>query len=108
MASPADKAEIKKGDILTHVNNVALKSFEELRQTLQTLPEGQEVTVGVISNGTATTKKLTPEVKEIDSKKLKIIGIESNVEYLQPKLIVAKADSFGEAVVGVFTRTLAG
>lgn len=108
MASPADKAEIKKGDILTHVNNVALKSFEELRQTLQTLPEGQEVTVGVISNGTAATKKLTPEVKEIDSKKLKIIGIESNVEYLQPKLIVAKADSFGEAVVGAFTRTWDG
>lgn len=108
MASAADKAGIKKGDILTHVNGEALKNFESLRQGLQEIPDGQEVTVGLISNGVATTKKMIPEVKEIDSKKVKIIGIESGVEYLQPKLIVAKADSFGAAITGAFTRTWDG
>jgi regulator of sigma E protease len=108
MSSPADKAGIKKGDILTSVNGIALNSFEELRQSLQTIEDGKKVEVGVISNGVASIKILVPEVKEIDKKKTKIIGIESGVEYIQPKLIVAKADSFGEAITGAFGRTWDG
>lgn len=108
MGSPSDKAGIKKGDILTSVNGVALKSFEELRSTLQGIEDGKEVAVAVISNGELQTKQLVPEVKEVDKKKTKLIGIESAVEYVQPKLIVAKADSFGEAVTGAFTRTWDG
>jgi regulator of sigma E protease len=108
MSSPADKAGIKKGDILTSVNGVALKSFEELRQGLQIIEDGKEVAVGVLSGGVAATKTLVPEVKEIDKKKTKIIGIESAVEYVQPKLIIAKADNFGEALGAAFTRTWDG
>lgn len=108
MGSPADKAGIKKGDILTHVNGVALKSFEELRSGLQSMEDGKEVAVTVIANGAVATKQLVPEVKEIEKKKTKLIGIESGVEYVQPKLIVAKADSFGEAVTGAFARTWDG
>lgn len=108
MSSPADKAGIKKGDILASVNGIDLKNFEELRQSLQTIEDGKAVSVGVISNGALVTKSLTPEVKEVEKKKTKIIGIESGVEYIQPKLIVAKADSFGEAVMGAFTRTWDG
>ena len=108
MSSPADKAGIKKGDILYSVNGVELKSFEELRQNLQTIPDGKEVEVVVYSAGVLAKKMLTPEVKEIDKKKTKIIGIESGVEYIQPKLIIAKADNFGAAVTGAFTRTWDG
>lgn len=108
MSSPADKAGIKKNDILTSMNGAALNSFEDLRQGLQTLEEGKAVEVGLLSNGVALTKTLVPEVKEIDDKKVKIIGIESAVEYVQPKLIVAKADSFGAAITGAFTRTWDG
>lgn len=108
MSSPADKAGIKKGDILVSVNGAPLKSFEELRQGLQAIEDGKEVAVGVLSKGVASVKQLVPEVKEVDKKKTKIIGIESSVEYVQPKLIVAKADSVGEAVTGAFTRTWDG
>jgi regulator of sigma E protease len=108
MSSPADRAGIKKGDILVSVNGVQLKSFEELRQNLQTFDDGKAVDVGVISGGVVAVKSLIPEVKEVDKKKTKIIGIESGVEYVQPKLIVAKADNFGAAVTGAFTRTWDG
>lgn len=108
MSSPADKAQIKKGDILVSVNGSPLKSFEELRSGLQNIEDGKEVQVTLLSEGKIVEKTITPEVKEIDKKKIKIIGIESAVEYIQPKLIVAKADSFGEAVVGAIERTWDG
>lgn len=108
MSSPADRAGIKKGDILFSVNGVELKGFEELRHNLQTIEDGKEVEVQVITGGILAKKMLVPEVKEIDKKKTKIIGIESGVEYIQPKLIIAKADSFGQAVTGAFTRTWDG
>jgi regulator of sigma E protease len=108
MSSPADKAGIKKGDILVSVNGNALKSFEDLRQGLQQVEDGKEVAVDVLTKGVLASKKLIPEVKEIDKKKTKIIGIESGVEYIQPKLIIAKADSFGAAVGGAFSRTWDG
>lgn len=108
MSSPSDKAGIKKDDILLALNKAPLKNFEDLRQTLQTLPDGQAVEVQFLSKGEVLTKNVVPEVKEMDKKKIKIIGIESGVEYFQPKLIVAKADSIGEAITGAFTRTWDG
>jgi regulator of sigma E protease len=108
MASPADKAQIKKGDILVEVDGKKLRSFEDLRQGLQLFPDGKEVEVKILTAGKTVTKKLIPEVKEIEKKKTKIIGIESAVEYVQPKLIIVKSDNFGEAVLGAFTRTWDG
>lgn len=108
MGSPSDKAGLKKGDILVSLNGTNLTNFEELRQTLQTLGDNESVKVGVLSAGKEETKTLTPEVKEMENKKVKLIGIESSVEYLQPKLVVAKADSFGAAITGAFARTWDG
>ncbi|MFP5386844.1 MAG: RIP metalloprotease RseP, partial [Bacteriovoracia bacterium] len=108
MGSAADKASLKKGDILISINGKELSNFEELRQTIQGVEEGKEVEVGVISEGKRITKALTPEVREVDGNKVKVIGVESAVEYLQPKLIVAKAESFGAAITGAFTRTWDG
>lgn len=104
MSSPADKAGIKKGDILTNLEGTTLNSFEELRVNLQKFEDGKPVNVGVLVDGKEVVKQITPEVKG----KVKIIGIESAVEYIPPKLIVAKEDSFGAAVTGAFTRTWDG
>lgn len=108
MSSPADKAGIKKDDILIGVNGKTLKNFEELRIELQTLEDGKAVPLEIISKGEKRSTSIIPEVKEVDKKKTKLIGIESAVEYVQPKLIIAKADSFMEAVTGAFTRTWDG
>lgn len=108
MSSPADKAGVKKGDILLKLDGIQLKSFEELRVTLQKLEDGKAVTLVILADGKELTKEIIPEVKEIDKKKTKIIGIESGVEYIPPKLIVSKADSVGAALTGAFTRTWDG
>ena len=108
MNSPADKAGIRKGDILVSLNGKPLSSFEELRSGLQVIEDGKEVDVMVLTQGKLEPKKLLPEVKEVDKKKTKLIGIESAVEYMAPKLVIAKADSFGEAITTAFTRTWDG
>ena len=108
MASAADKAGIKKGDVLISLNGQSLYSFEELRRTLQTVEDGKAVEVGVVSNGKIETKTLTPEVKQMEEKRVKIIGIESGVEFMQPKLITVKAEGVGEAIVGGVARTWDG
>ncbi|MGE3608966.1 MAG: RIP metalloprotease RseP [Bacteriovoracaceae bacterium] len=108
MGSPADKAGIRKDDILVSVADSQLLNFEQLRQKLQTIEDNQEVEVKILSKGELLIKKIIPEVKVVDKKKTKLIGIESGVEYIQPKLIIAKSDSFGSAIVGAFERTWDG
>lgn len=108
MSSPADSAGLKKGDILTKLDGIQLRSFEELRVYLQKVEEGKPVSLTYINNGLEVTKQITPEVKEVEKKKTKLIGIESGVEYIPPKLIVAREDNFGAAIAGAFTRTWDG
>lgn len=108
MSSPADKAKIKKDDILVSLNGIKLQKFEDLRELLQALSPGESAEVEVISGGGIVRRKLLPEEKEIENKKVKIIGVESAVEYIQPKLITAKADSFGDAIITAFNRTWDG
>ncbi len=108
MGSPADKAGIKKDDILLGYDGNELTSFENLRTGLQKTPNGKEVSISVLSLGTTSVKTLVPEVKVIEKQSVKIIGVESGVDYIQPKLIIAKADGFGSALVSAFYRTTDG
>lgn len=108
MGSAADKAGLKKGDVLINLNNEPILRFEDLRTKLQSAQAGEEVIVSVKTSDGFEHKKIVPEIKEIDGQKLALIGIQSSVEYLKPRLITAKADSFGAAVTGAFTRTWDG
>jgi regulator of sigma E protease len=108
MSSPADKAGLKKGDILLSLNDKPLTSFEELRTQLQEMEDGKAIKVAILSNGKKQYKEIVPEIKTIDNKKSKLIGIESAVEYMMPKLVILKADNFGHALISSFTRTWDG
>ncbi len=108
MSSPADAAGIKRGDILIKVNGLSLNSFEDLRQTLQTVEDGKDVSISFISNGVEVTKNIKPEVREIDKKKVKIIGIESSVDYVPPKFVYAKEENLLKAFATALNRTSDG
>lgn len=108
MSTPADKAGIKKDDILLSYNGNALSSFEDLRSGLQKLPENTEVNIEVLSGGKVSARKLIPQVKTVENEKVKVIGVESGVDYLQPKLVIAKADNIGVAMMSAFHRTWDG
>ncbi len=107
MGSPADKAGLRKDDILVSVDGAKIEKFEDLRSKLQGINKpGIELTY--ISQGKIVTKNISPEEKTIEKKKVKLIGIESAVEYVTPKLIEIKEDSIVAAVLGGFTRTWDG
>jgi regulator of sigma E protease len=105
MGSPADKAGIKKDDILLGYDGSDLTSFENLRTGLQKTPNGKEINITVLSQGKILAKSILPEVKVVEKESVKVIGVESGVDYLQPKLVIAKADGFGTALVSAFYRT---
>ncbi|HLW58115.1 MAG TPA: RIP metalloprotease RseP [Bacteriovoracaceae bacterium] len=108
MGSAADKAGLKKGDILISLNGENIARFEDLRGKLQESPQGEPVKLVIKTSQGFEEKSITPEVKEINGQKLALIGIESSVQFLRPRLITAKAESFGAAVSGAFTRTWDG
>ncbi|MES2528600.1 MAG: RIP metalloprotease RseP [Bdellovibrionota bacterium] len=108
MGSPADKAGIKKDDILLAYDGNELASFENLRTGLQKTADGKEISITVLSHGKTAVKNILPEVKTVEKQSVKIIGVESGVDYLQPKLVIAKADGFGTALVSAFHRTVDG
>lgn len=108
MGSPADKAQVKMGDIIIALNGNTIQNFEQFRKTLQEVNENEQVKLTVVSGANKTDRVVVPEIKDIDGKKAKLIGVESAVEYLPPKLIEAKEDSITSAITAAFGRTWDG
>ncbi|MEI8346969.1 MAG: RIP metalloprotease RseP [Pseudomonadota bacterium] len=105
MQSPADKAGIKAGDILTALQGKSVTSFEDLRNNLQEFPDKQEVTIEYYRQGELHKIKVLPEIKKQDNKSIKLIGIYSSGVYLPQTFVIIKPKSFSTAMVKGFTRT---
>jgi C-terminal processing protease CtpA/Prc len=56
--SPADKAGIEEGDIITKFDGQKVASPEELRSAVQTLDPGEEATVEVLHDGKTASKSV--------------------------------------------------
>lgn len=108
MGTPADKAGIKVNDVLIGYNGAELNTFEDLRSGLQKIEDGKAVSIEVMSQGKKSVRSLVPDVRTHEKEKVKVIGVESGVDYVQPKLVVAKADSLWVAFTSAFHRTYDG
>jgi serine protease Do/serine protease DegQ len=62
--SPADKAGIKAGDVITTINNRAVANASELRNTIGLLRIGEKVDIGMIREG--KPKRVTAVIGERD------------------------------------------
>lgn len=56
-SSPAAKIGIKAGDVITSVNGTSIDDAAELRRRLQSLKDGEEVTIGIMRDKKAQTLK---------------------------------------------------
>jgi S1-C subfamily serine protease len=57
--TPASKAGLQEGDIITKVNDTAVATTEQLSSVLQSLAPGTKVTITVSRNGSPSTFELT-------------------------------------------------
>jgi len=60
--SPAYKAGLKVGDIITHVNDQSIKSSKELKNFIAILKPGEEISVSILRNGEHKTLKIKIEI----------------------------------------------
>lgn len=108
MQSPADKAGIRKGDIIATLNGQKIHSFEELRQIVQKNPTDQQVEVGYWRDGKAGTARLLPEAREVDKKKVMTIGVFSGLQVVTPRMLETRPEGIGAAILQSFDRTVDG
>ena len=70
---PADKAGLKSGDIITHLNGKQIGSFTEIRAKIATLGVGKEITLGILREDKAITVKVTLEAAESTTAEAKVL-----------------------------------
>ena len=71
--SPADKAGMKTGDVITHINNKPIEDASDVRNRIGLLRIGEEVVMRILRNGKAQTLRALieePEVVALDGGKL--------------------------------------
>jgi len=71
--SAADKAGLKSGDIITHLNGKQIGSFTEIRAKIATLGVGKEITLGILREDKAITVKVTLEAAEATTAEAKVL-----------------------------------
>ena len=79
-SSPAEKAGIKKDDIILSLEGKEVFSFEELRKNLQETKK-DTVQVTVLASGEIKVLNISPEKKEISGQIVKLIGVYSSGIY---------------------------
>jgi regulator of sigma E protease len=97
MNSPADESGIEAGNVVFAINDLPIRSFIELKDALNKT-DSSEYSVSTWSNGKRVNKKIIPEIKVQGDKKIKLLGIYSDGEWLPPALI--KTESKG--IIGSF------
>ena len=87
--SPAEKAGIKKGDILFSLDNFKLIGFESLRNNLQEITK-TKVELNVVRNGEMKSFMMEPEETKVGGKKVKVVGVESSISFVKPGVITTE------------------
>ncbi|MEC8624513.1 MAG: RIP metalloprotease RseP [Bdellovibrionota bacterium] len=102
MGSPADKAGLKVNDIIISLNKINVTSFTELKNTLQGLP-AKSVLLTILRDGELKTFSMTPELREINKKKVRLIGVWSLGEYLPLNFVTTDSKGlFGSISIGLY------
>lgn len=72
--SPAQKAGLMAGDLVTEIDGVAIDKWDDLAQVVQDKP-GKELQFQIERDGATHSLAITPEVQEMDGEKVGLIGI---------------------------------
>lgn len=106
---PAENAGILVGDVILSFNDQEVLSFQELQMKLQKIQMGETVKLGFLrkSKG-AQSLTLSPEPIHNEDKKIYIVGIQSGIIPLSPKLVESPSKGFLESITSAVYRTYDG
>lgn len=104
MKSPAEKAGILGGHIITGLEGKNVYSFEVLRATLQKIDK-KDVSVTLLMDGKEKTVTLTPDVKPQGKKKVKLIGVYSSGVFQGLRFVDTPSKGLVGSFLGSFGRT---
>ncbi len=102
--SPAERAGIKKGDVIFSLQGAEVFSFEELRKRLQKT-DTDSVDMKILSSGEVKTISLRPDVKEISGESVKLIGVYSGGLYQGLNFIDTGSKGIVQSFILSFART---
>jgi Do/DeqQ family serine protease len=71
--SAADKAGLKSGDIITHLNGKRIESFTELQAKVGTLGVGKEIKLGILREDKELTLTAKLEAKDVSTAEAKVL-----------------------------------
>lgn len=102
MGSPADEAGLKVNDIIVSLNQIKVTSFTQLKKTLQGLP-AESVQLTIMRDGEFKTFSMTPELRDVNNAKVKLIGVWSLGEYLPLNFVTTESKGFfGSLSIGLY------
>lgn len=104
LASAADKAGVKTGDILLKINNIEFFSFTNLKSNLQEA-KGDKVTITLLRDSQEKMFEVTPELHRENGKVTKLIGVYSDARHLTPRFINTKPLGFFGSFTAGMRRT---
>lgn len=102
--SAADRAGLKSGDVIVSLNGENLWSFEWLRESLQNF-EQNKAEVGLWREGELKQIELEPEVKTVDGKEVKLIGVYSNAAFVPMSFVQTESKGLLGSLVLAGPRT---
>jgi regulator of sigma E protease len=105
MGTPADQANLKKGNIILKVNNEVIFDFEGLRSRVSKTKDGESISLVVLEDGKILEKSILPKVTE---QNVKIIGVQSGIVFLPLNMVIYKAEGLLDGVISAYNRTLDG
>ena len=102
--SAASRAGIEANDVIFSLNGNEVFAFETLRQTLQDSTEAK-ASISLWRAGNIINIDLQPEIKEIEGKQTKLIGVYSAGEYVAPTYVTSEPKGIVASTSGAFSRT---
>ncbi|WP_194852354.1 trypsin-like peptidase domain-containing protein [Nonlabens antarcticus] len=115
--SGADKAGLRKGDIITDINGVRMKSFSELTGyigsknpgdlvTATILREGTEksLSIEITKNSTVTFPALEMDLRDLDSSEKRLFKVSSGVRIVKTNGNLARYDMSGYVITKINDR----
>ena len=98
MKSAAEEASLKRGDIIAALDGKVIHRFEELRQHVQKMKEGEKVKLTYYKKDGVEKIEVAPKMKDYNGTKVMSIGIASNIRLHPIKMIEVQSKGLFDSI----------